>query len=133
MIVNWFIQFAEQREKEFEKMVAASGGNPNNNSITNFPVRDYIILASCSVGEILPQSPSLPADVFTSCLTSPIKMAIRWFCSNSTLSKKEINLDIADKIPGKLSERKTPIGELNWIFTAITDTIAWNTFPRGKR
>jgi len=25
------------------------------------------------------------------------------------------------------------LGELNWIFTAITDTIAWNTLPRGKR
>ena len=23
------------------------------------------------------------------------------------------------------------LGELNWIFTAITDTIAWNTLPRG--
>ena len=22
------------------------------------------------------------------------------------------------------------LGELNWIFTAITDTIAWNTLPR---
>ena len=22
------------------------------------------------------------------------------------------------------------MGELNWIFTAITDTIAWNTLPR---
>jgi hypothetical protein len=24
------------------------------------------------------------------------------------------------------------LGELNWIFTAITDTIAWNTLPRGR-
>ena len=24
------------------------------------------------------------------------------------------------------------IGELNWIFTAITDTIAWNILPRGQ-
>ena len=24
------------------------------------------------------------------------------------------------------------LGELNWIFTAITDTIAWNTLPRGN-
>lgn len=23
------------------------------------------------------------------------------------------------------------LGELNWIFTAITDTIAWNVLPRG--
>ena len=32
-------------------------------------------------------------------------------------------------IPGKLNDRKTPLGELNWIFTAITDTIAWSTLP----
>lgn len=23
------------------------------------------------------------------------------------------------------------LGELNWVFTAITDTIAWNVLPRG--
>jgi hypothetical protein len=36
-----------------------------------------------------------------------------------------------DKIPGRLTDRRTPLGELNWIFTAITDTIAWNTLPRS--
>ncbi|KAJ1329986.1 hypothetical protein BSLG_009837 [Batrachochytrium salamandrivorans] len=30
------------------------------------------------------------------------------------------------RIPGKLADRRTPLGELNWIFTAITDTIAWS-------
>ncbi|KAA8594498.1 hypothetical protein FQN60_011633 [Etheostoma spectabile] len=33
-------------------------------------------------------------------------------------------------IPGRLNDRRTPLGELNWIFTAITDTIAWNVLPR---
>ncbi|RVE76552.1 hypothetical protein OJAV_G00009690 [Oryzias javanicus] len=32
--------------------------------------------------------------------------------------------------PGRLNDRRTPLGELNWIFTAITDTIAWNVLPR---
>lgn len=31
---------------------------------------------------------------------------------------------------GSQTDRKTPLGELNWIFTAITDTIAWNVLPR---
>ena len=35
------------------------------------------------------------------------------------------------RIPGQLNDRRTPLGELNWIFTAVTDTIAWNTLPRG--
>uniref|UniRef100_A0AAR2K5Z9 Regulatory-associated protein of mTOR n=1 Tax=Pygocentrus nattereri TaxID=42514 RepID=A0AAR2K5Z9_PYGNA len=34
------------------------------------------------------------------------------------------------RIPGRLNDRRTPLGELNWIFTAITDTIAWNVLPR---
>ena len=33
------------------------------------------------------------------------------------------------KIPGRLNDRRTPLGELNWIFTSITDTIAWNVLP----
>jgi len=41
-----------------------------------------------------------------------------------------ILVDIIDKIPGQQNNRKTPLGELNWIFTAITDTIAWNVLPR---
>ena len=32
-------------------------------------------------------------------------------------------------VPGRLGDRKTPLGELNWIFTAVTDTIAWNVLP----
>lgn len=43
----------------------------------------------------------------------------------------KITLDLIDKIPGQLNDRRTMLGELNWIFTAITDTIAWNTLPRG--
>lgn len=35
------------------------------------------------------------------------------------------------RIPGQLGDRRTMLGELNWIFTAITDTIAWNILPRG--
>jgi regulator-associated protein of mTOR len=41
----------------------------------------------------------------------------------------DLDVDYVSSIPGKLSDRKTPLGELNWIFTAITDTIAWNTLP----
>lgn len=35
------------------------------------------------------------------------------------------------RIPGTLNDRRTMLGELNWVFTAITDTIAWNVLPRG--
>jgi regulator-associated protein of mTOR len=34
------------------------------------------------------------------------------------------------RIPGDLKDRRTPLGELNWIFTAVTDTIAWSSFDK---
>lgn len=40
-----------------------------------------------------------------------------------------ITLALLDQIPGSLTDRRTMLGELNWIFTAITDTIAWNVLP----
>ncbi len=56
-------------------------------------------------------------------------MALWFFVLQNPL---EINLtpERARKLPGRLQERRTPLGELNWIFTAITDTIAWTTLPR---
>lgn len=39
-----------------------------------------IQLASCGPKEMLPMSPMLPADLFTSCLTTPIKTALLWYC-----------------------------------------------------
>lgn len=50
------------------------------------------------------------------------------FCSQTIISG--LKPDLVDKIPGRLNDRRTPLGELNWIFTAITDTIAWNSLPR---
>ena len=93
-------------------------------------IRDTIVLCPTAQGEWLPLNPEFPADLFTSCLTTPIPIALRWFVHQNPLSTQGLDLDtIADAIPGKLTDRKTPLGELNWIFTAITDTIAWNVLP----
>ena len=92
-------------------------------------VREYIVFAPCAEGQILPMNPDYPADLFTSCLTTPIPVALRWFIRKNPLSMEGVNPDVVDSIPGKLNDRKTPLGELNWIFTAITDTIAWNVLP----
>ncbi|KAL7248660.1 hypothetical protein ACSBR2_003411 [Camellia fascicularis] len=91
-------------------------------------LRDCILLAACEAHETLPQSAEFPADVFTSCLTTPIKMALRWFCTRSLL-RESLNCSLIDRIPGRQNDRKTLLGELNWIFTAVTDTIAWNVLP----
>lgn len=88
-------------------------------------------LAACEAHQILPMQPDLPADLFTSCLTTPIKMALRWFIQKNDLRLiPNVTLELVDKIPGSLSDRRTMLGELNWIFTAITDTIAWDVLPR---
>jgi hypothetical protein len=41
-----------------------------------------------------------------------------------------IMADMIIQVPGDLKDRRTPLAELHWIFTAITNTIAWTTFPR---
>ncbi|XP_045798844.1 regulatory-associated protein of TOR 1-like isoform X1 [Trifolium pratense] len=97
-------------------------------SNSNGSPRDCIMLAACEAHETLPQSVEFPADVFTACLTTPIKMALRWFCTRSLL-RDSFDYSLIDKIPGRPNDRKTLLGELNWIFTAVTDTIAWNVLP----
>ncbi|SGZ39943.1 related to Target of rapamycin complex 1 subunit KOG1 [Hanseniaspora guilliermondii] len=110
-------------------------------------------LAACKSDELLPMNEELPADLFTCCLTTPIEISIKIYLMQSPLkdtkysilfkNSKESNIrdhHTTDKnnfskmpdivIPGKSTDRRTPLGELNWIFTAITDTIAWTTLPR---
>nr|XP_018632758.1 regulatory-associated protein of TOR 1 isoform X5 [Nicotiana tomentosiformis] len=112
MIVNAFIELQDW---------TASGSSGTS-------ARDCILLAACEAHETLPQSAEFPADVFTSCLTTPIKMALRWFCTRSLL-RESLDYSLIDRIPGRQTDRKTLLGELNWIFTAVTDTIAWNVLP----
>ena len=114
----------------------ANASNPNaaNSEQATAPVaissiQDIIQLASCQPHETLPMNPDLPADLFTSCVTSPIEMSIRFFILHNPL-RSELSQELGMKIPGKLSDRKTPLGELIWVFTSVTDTIAWNTVPR---
>ncbi|ROT35352.1 WD repeat domain-containing protein mip1 [Sodiomyces alkalinus F11] len=122
-ILNNYHRFVEKHEQEEEENAAR---DPNYEK-TAF--RPYIHLAACGVKENLPTNPLLPADLFTSCLTTPIEMALWFFVLQNPL-KTNLTPERAKKLPGRLQERRTPLGELNWIFTAITDTIAWTTLPR---
>jgi regulatory associated protein of mTOR len=83
-------------------------------------------LGACSVGETLPfHCADLPADLFTCCLITPIQTSL--LCHMLKLGvKSRFPQNIIDDIPGVLTDRRTLLGELNWIFTAITDTIAWS-------
>lgn len=145
VIVNSFNQFAEQHEQE---QLTNTQPPPNANrgssplpsgtaqagSAAAAPFSSFkncIQLAACAADQILPMNPDLPADLFTSCLTTPIKTALKWFSMRPTSKLvPHVTLEMIENIPGILNDRRTMLGELNWIFTAITDTIAWNTLPR---
>lgn len=113
-----FVTFAKRRDDE---------ANMHHGGYPDPPYSDSIQLAACLADEQLPSSPELPADLFTSCLTSPIDIALRYFIANNQIPSN-ITADNVMQLPGDLKDRRTPLGELNWIFTAITDTIAWTTF-----
>ncbi|XP_075158301.1 regulatory associated protein of MTOR complex 1 [Haematobia irritans] len=136
IIIQSFLQFAEQHEREMEKAIAASNQRvpPGGQAPSLPPMVSYkncIHLAACSVGEILPMNAQLPADLFTSCLTTPINIALKWYTMREKFGLvPRLHNEFIDKIPGKVNDRRTMMGELNWVFTAITDTIAWNTLPR---
>ncbi|KAF2230305.1 putative TORC1 growth control complex subunit Kog1 [Viridothelium virens] len=123
LIIENFNKFVEKHELENADHRRKDPEAPSQN------YADCIHLAACRRKETLPTNPDLPADVFTSCLTTPIEMAVRFFILQNRLPSA-ITLSDAQNIPGRVSERRTPIGELNWIFTAITDTIAWNTLSK---
>jgi regulator-associated protein of mTOR len=122
-ILSNFHRFVEKHEQEEREALE------KDPSLVVQNYRPYIHLAACGVKENLPTNPLLPADVFTCCLTTPIEMALWFFVLQNPLPSN-ITPERAKKLPGRLQERRTPLGELNWIFTAITDTIAWTTLPR---
>ncbi|XP_059613672.1 regulatory-associated protein of mTOR [Phlebotomus argentipes] len=131
IIVNSFNTFAEQHEREMEQMQAQAAGIRNSPPLQTPSYKNCIQLAACAANQILPMNPQLPADLFTACLTTPIKVALKWFTLQPTSKLvPHVSYDLIEKIPGQLNDRRTMLGELNWIFTAITDTIAWNTLPR---
>ncbi|KAI9293121.1 hypothetical protein K502DRAFT_325486 [Neoconidiobolus thromboides FSU 785] len=121
-IIKSFKRFNQQREQESHRL--------NSDSRFSKPPSAYetIQFAACDANETLPMSPDLPADLFSSCLTTPIEMAMRWFVIRNPL-KIKVTPEMVLKLPGRLNDRRTPLGDLSWVFTSITDTIAWSLLP----
>jgi regulator-associated protein of mTOR len=90
-----------------------------------YKIKDSIHLAACGINENLPSHPNLPCDLFTSCLTTPIKTALHWYVTQKNMCQlvPGLTIELLDQIPGMINDRRTMLGELNWIFTSITDTI----------
>lgn len=86
IIIKSFHQFAEQHEREYYSEVKSGaarvegeGGSSRDGSPHPPNYSSCIQLGACSDCQVLPMNPDLPADLFTACLTTPIKMALRWF------------------------------------------------------
>ena len=122
-IVANFDRFLDKHETE---NADARARDPNA-QLQNYS--NNIQLAACQKTETLPTNPDLPADIFTACLTTPIIMSMTFHVLENPLS---LGLNVKDvrKVPGRAAERRSPIGELNWILTAITDTNSRNVLPR---
>ncbi|CAJ0583207.1 unnamed protein product, partial [Mesorhabditis spiculigera] len=145
--IDAFIRFAEQHmedwEHEFQDWKEKfEGPRPEITSSTTYVEQaklygfhkppnfmECVHMASCGGDERLPLDPRLPADLFTSCLTTPIQTSILWYMIKKDVRHK-FPEDLFAHIPGQITDRRTLMGELNWIFTAITDTIAWNCLSR---
>ncbi|PAA49843.1 hypothetical protein BOX15_Mlig010836g3, partial [Macrostomum lignano] len=136
-VLKSYEAFCERRRQDWEQseqyqQQKSSGGSSCAYSTgSEVSMENSILLCSCGVDEFLPMNPDLPADLFTACLTTPIKAALHWYWIRySNRLSPDLTLAMLSNIPGKLSERKSMLGELNWIFTAVTDTIAYNSIPR---
>ena len=70
---------------------------------------DVFVFAACGADQHLPDDPRLPADLLTACLTSPIESELKFH-----------NFEVPS---GKLGDRRTPLGKLNWIFQSLTQAI----------
>ncbi|RTG82336.1 regulatory associated protein of mTOR [Schistosoma bovis] len=57
-------------------------------------MENTFMLAACSKDEDLPQNPNLPADLFTACLTTPIRMALRWHWLRHQEYFPEVDIDV---------------------------------------
>lgn len=61
---------------------------------------DVLMMAACGVEELLPMAPEMPADLFTSCLTTPMEIAIRWHLYRGGPLLPSLTLEAAMSIPG---------------------------------
>ncbi|EDQ87341.1 uncharacterized protein MONBRDRAFT_27441 [Monosiga brevicollis MX1] len=121
ILVEKFNYFAQRRKKDIHRQPSVANAEQ---------MQDCLQLAACRADESLPTSPDYPADLFTACLTTPVEMALRWvFTTKQQRLLPHVTLDMLDDLPGQLSDRTTMRGSLNWIFTAVTDTIAWEVLP----
>ena len=89
-----------------------------------------IHFAACGAEEVLPTIEGLPDDCFTACMTTPLRLALQfWMLQDApgVRKRKKISVDTWHRIPGDTADKQSPLGKLDWVFSTIVDTIAWQT------
>ncbi len=102
LAVNAFKAFSVQRLREAERRPPSGvppqppglRPPPEDVALVERAMRGTVVLAACGAHQTLPQNSAYPADLFTACLTTPIKTALKLFCQTSLL--KDEGLDIED-------------------------------------
>ncbi|KAG9394837.1 Regulatory-associated protein of TOR1 RAPTOR1 [Carpediemonas membranifera] len=112
------------------RLTVSQDRSPGDKSPVLYPIAYF----ACGPDERLPVTSGVPADLFTSCLTAPIRTAMRMrHLENRTNPLTGDTRDVVtnadiDAFPGNTRDRKTPLGELHWILIAILDAICSDTF-----
>uniref|UniRef100_A0A915CZ32 Raptor N-terminal CASPase-like domain-containing protein n=1 Tax=Ditylenchus dipsaci TaxID=166011 RepID=A0A915CZ32_9BILA len=122
-VVNMFMRFADdhsmRRIDDYQPVYNGNQGYPSSipeEFVDRDPTYPQPYTSGNKEGSPLSFGSALQLDIF-----------IMPYAQDGTKSKFPPN--IIDELPGNLSDRRTLLGELNWIFTAITDTIAWSSLP----
>ncbi|PVU88164.1 hypothetical protein BB561_005997 [Smittium simulii] len=145
-VINAFQSAARLKQAEAERLYLLhqkkqlqndQNSNDFSSNYTNIPqeLTDYffqdIHLGPTKIGENIPLNPDIPTDLFTACLTKPVETALKFHATQKGGVLKEL-FDKKLPFPGTPRERRSPLGELTWILTSITDSIAWDVFSRPK-
>ena len=71
----------ETVEDSLSRLEISSAVSNTGNAKASHPSGSFILLAACQPNETLPLNSGLPADLFTACLTTPIRIALKWLAN----------------------------------------------------
>lgn len=77
-LISHFVDISMDNDAFTQGMHGVHGRTTSEASNVSASEAATIVLAACRANEMLPLNPQYPADIFTSCLTTPIPMALRW-------------------------------------------------------
>eukprot|EP00466_Bigelowiella_natans_P016230 jgi/Bigna1/39237/e_gw1.31.58.1 len=131
-VVDNFRRFLQKRRRRKRRSPSFAGATKSK-KLENIPdsllFGDALFLGACSSEETLSSNPDFPADLFSSCLLTPVRTSLRW-CRRRRRRRPHIYIYIYIYIYiWRANQRDTLHGELNWALTSITDAIAFDLLP----